>query len=549
MSRCRTLLVLALVGAVTMLAAPYAVGDLGGSFDGPATRGSVALRPGSAAFGDVTVTDTVTMVLRIKNNTNGKAQVSGTFPTDGPFVEGGFDDGGCWNFGLSVVLAKGGSCTTRVRFTPTTEGRVERALVLEVRGSTGVVGHMESLSTSAPISRKNVTLSGTGVPPKSTFEPASFPFGTVPAGEFRVRIVEVRNNSPFPLQYTVETPAGFSRYVPFNPANVPQCQTDVPAGSRVIEPGRSCDVMVAFQRAEAGPWNGQVTVRSYRAPVDATGTWPVSGPVLATKRLNASARVPRPTFEVSPDDLFFRPVALNGTYIRTVTLTNTSDIPVRFRAETHEAGPFTVLPGGNSPECFNDSGQSRVVGPGQSCGFRVAFHSDVPGEFVAGVYVGNFFTDDPVGQFGDWQGNPGYFEKSVRVRAHVAAPDFKVAPASVAFGRVRTGSEPYKTVTVTNQSDRVLQFALAAPVGPFYRRHESQAGYCQADILSPSQSLAVPPGGTCRLTVGFSPFVARRMTAVARLDVWVSTAYPNTYGAPAGPVVATKDIHLSGTGY
>lgn len=550
MNRHRTLLVLAVIAVMLAIGgAPGARADV----LGPAYKGEVTASPNPRTFESTRLGEDIIRVVTVKNTTNGRAQVFPTYPASGPFTDAGFFDGDCQHEDRALVMAKGASCTLHIKFAPTEEGTARAEMTLAVRGSSSTPGSYALPAETRPVfSTELLKLKGTGEPMKSTYEPSTFSFGTVQAGETRYASVVVTNKTDNVfLQYDVVPSAGFTR-VDRNEPGVADCQQDPPAAwSYVVPPRQRCVIWLSFRRVAPGSPNGTVTVKSYNAGSSPAFTYlPRSGPVVATKSLTVTAHVPEPTWTVTPGSLSYDDVSINGAYVKTVTVKNTSKVRLRFGAWT-DFPQFAVLPGSTPGECLSgppSAGQSRSVGPRGSCTIRVAFHSDVPGRFRGLLTVVDYFTDAPPGAVGDLEGLP-YRQKTVDLSGRAPEPDIKVTPASVNFGRVDPNTEPTRTITVTNQEDFPLQFQLSIPGLNFYRLFVYAASdECQSDSPNPGWSLAVPPGGTCKLKIGFSPLTRGRKTAVAELDVWNAVNAPPGYSAPTGPVVAIKQIHLSGTG-
>jgi hypothetical protein len=220
-------------------------------------------------------------------------------------------------------MPAGGTCTVRLRFSPTNVGSRTAELTI----------------TDGTSTQHNIALSGTGAGALVTFDPNNLDFGEHPLGWIERRDVMVRNTGNAVLTVT-----GLSTVGDF--LNAPGCTGGV-------APGSYCTVRLAFRPTGSGVRNGELVVTS-----NALGT---------PHHLQLTGIGLVPAIEVSTDGLEFGPQPVGTASVaQTVTVTSTGTAPLSID-EITLAGAYSL------DFRLQDSCGGRGHQPGASCTIDVVF--------------------------------------------------------------------------------------------------------------------------------------------------------------------------------
>lgn len=204
----------------------------------------------------------------------------------------------------------------------------------------------------------------------------------------------------------------------------------------------------------------------------------------SNQRADVFVRTFQPSLRGSTVD--FGPVELEQTLVRSATFDQIGAGPIVVETVTitgPNAADFTIL----GQDCLKP-GQAPV-GQGGSCGVTVEFAPESVGDkraqLVVRVRGGQTFT-------GDLRGSGT--EQPVPPRG----AEFLANPAPLEFGsRLLLTNGPAQVVTITNQGELPLAISSVTPVGAAPEDYKVSANTCAAT--------SVPAGGTCTVSVTFSP--------------------------------------------
>jgi uncharacterized repeat protein (TIGR01451 family) len=228
---------------------------------------------------------------------------------------------------------------------------------------------------------------------------------------------------------------------------------------------------------------------------------------------------PQPVASVSPPSLAFgsQSVGTTGaTQTITVTSTGLASLTITGTSLTgSNAADFVVT----SNACTN-----AVLAPSASCSIDLAFKPTAIGARSAVLRI----SDDSAGSPHD-----------VSLSGTGTAPIAQVAPTSIDFGTVNTGSSSaHRTVTVTDTGNQALAITAAAITGPNAADFAIAADSCTTPGL-------VGPGASCTMELTFSPAAPGGRSATLSLTT-------NAAGSPqtvslwgTGVAAASADLAVS----
>jgi trimeric autotransporter adhesin len=272
----------------------------------------------------------------------------------------------------------------------------------------------------------------------------------------------------------------------------------------VMAPGASCAISVTFVPSTLGERDGYIVVAD--DSVDSPQRIPVTG--VATMALA----------QLGPDRLNFSQNVGAGTAPQTVTLANHGDGPLSIGGIA-ATGDFRA-----ASHC-----PSKLL-PGLSCAISVTFTPQAAGPRSGSLVV----TDD---------GNaaPGSHD-TVRLTGFGYQPVASLSAVSLAPGSNLGGSATPQVVTVTNTGDGALTIRAVGISGAAARDY-TQSNSCLRTIA---------PGGSCAITVGFTPHgYGVRAAALTLIDDGLggtqSIALRGT-GTAARPLLSTGYLNFGGAG-
>jgi hypothetical protein len=244
------------------------------------------------------------------------------------------------------TVAPGGQCTIGVRFTP---------------GTTGAKTAVLRLADNAPGAPQQVALLGTGTQPEIAFDPATFDFGDVAAGDTSAaRTFTVTNSATGPTAAPLTFAGG--AVTTTDPAFA--ITADGCSGT-VVAPGDSCTVAVRF-----APTAGGVRVGALRFADDGPDS-PQGIALAGTGRAAALA--------LTPTTWNFGAVTLGTTSAAaTFTLANHGNAPATPGAATTTGAGYAVT----ADQC------AATLAPGDTCTVAVAFAPTAVGAADGTLTVG-----------------------------------------------------------------------------------------------------------------------------------------------------------------
>ncbi|MGA8746392.1 MAG: choice-of-anchor D domain-containing protein [Solirubrobacterales bacterium] len=347
-------------------------------------------------------------------------------------------------------LSPGNSCKISIRFSPGSEGE-ERAFL-----------HVRSEGTPA---EQIIELFGVAAPPVLSFEPESYEFGLQSVKEGGAQTtMQLRNSGEGPVQVSLEIAGSES-----NDFNIGSSDC---YGS-TIAPKETCSIQVQFNPNQPGFHVAQVRARAnngatFAAEVSGTGGQAV---------LNGS-----------PNPVSFGETALGGGVTRTITLTNSGDLPGGFfiaLISGGDAGSFQLL---------EENCTTARLEPDGSCTALLRFQPESPGPKSAKLaFVG---------------GEEGVVQ--VELNGLGVAPRLTLSPSGHDFGsQIKNSVGRAQIFTLTNEGKTPAVLGAASITGANSDQFRLSTDTCTAAELA--------PGGACELGARFAPNGAGARTATLRL--------------------------------
>lgn len=443
----------------------------------------LAVRPGTIAFGTVTLEGTAHRAVSVENT--GETVV----PVRGVDLEGAdafrIDEESC----SDRRLDPGATCVVTVAYRPTSEGTHRSTLRIEHDGgevAVAVVGQGTSQPTPLPSVR-----------------PDPLRFGEIGVGTRATRSVLVHNEGDAPLVVEgIGVEPGAFRVV-----EADDC-TAAP-----VEPGDRCRAEIAFAPTAAGSVSGTLTLQheggSLEAAVSGSG---VSGELV-----------------FQPSLVDFGEVSVGSTERRELTVANRGEVPVSMgQLETGDAPAFALGRDGCSGSTLEPEDECRVV---------VAFEPSGPGTHEAALAVPHDTTGP--GEVG-LVGVGASSEEVARPRADApttgegtGGSDDAAARSRLAFGRVPVGTTSRGVIRFGNSGDAPLTIGRA--------RLRTSDAYAILESRDECSGTTLAPGGECQLTVAFAPPRVGSHTGVLMIPHGDTTTRIDLAGegVPARPVRAT----------
>jgi len=337
-----------------------------------------------------------------------------------------------------------------------------------------------SVYDNAPNSPQTASLSGTGITAGLTISPESLAFGNVNIGPpSPPQKVTLTNTGTTAIQFT--QPIALSGQYAGDYLMSTTC-------GATLATGKSCSVTVEFQPTALGELDADIAIYDnlpsspQDVPLTGFGTQPI--------------------VSLSPTSLSFGDQLINTSASNPVTLTNTG------------TGTMTITVikiGGTNAQWFSQTNNCETQLPANdSCQITVTFDPRGLGAFTAAL----IFDDNTPGS-----------PQGVSLSGIGAQPVVALSPKSLAFGSVIVGQSSAPQVsTLTNSGDYALTISSVTLAGTDTQDY-SQSNNCVG---------SVPAGGSCTITVVFTPTATGSRTAVVGI----------TDNAPGNP----QTISLSGAG-
>lgn len=353
---------------------------------------------------------------------------------------------------LNTPIPVGGTCNIGVQFMPT---------------NSGVVSANLQIWNNSSVNRKDVPLSGFGIPPVITVNPTALDFGNQPQGITSTSLVVVVSNTGLaPLIITNVTTAG-ANAADFSAAW---------GGCSIVPPGGTCTVSVAFNASVLAQETAQLLIWgnvNTPAQVSLAGKGVPALPVLGF----IPAQFP------SFGDL--------GVYatssVQSVTVTNIGNAPLVISNVVlagSSPADFILTPGGCS---------GATIQPGNTCTIGVRFAPTASGNLSANVVITNN------------AGNPSV----LTVQGRGITPVLTPAPAAVDFGTQTVGfvSAPLSVLTF-NTGNGPLNITNISIQGP------NAADFFVSSVSSSCLASAIQPGGNCIIGISYRPGAALSSTGM-----------------------------------
>jgi|GEM_PF-3119048 len=378
---------------------------------------------------------------------------------------------------VGVSILPGGTCTISVEFTPTVSGN---------RGATVVVTNNAGIPQSFPVK-------GAGIAPVILPSPTSIDFGTqTVAVATAPQWVVTKNTGDGPLTITSIT------FISTNAPDFALVENNCLGSS--IQPGDTCLLGITFTPGAALPRTGTLVI-------DSTAT---NGEQRIHLSGVGSAITNGPAIDWTPTNLNFPNTTVGATsVVQSVTVTNHNTAPlVITNVDLSVAGEFIV----GTVGCLN-----TPLVPGAICTLNVAFTPTNSGAHASFVRIWN---------------NTGLNPAQIPVNGIGAAPTITPQPATLAFGNQPVSvTSTALIVQVQNTGIVPLSLSSATVTGP------NAADF----TATPIGCATVPPGGSCGVSVVFTPGAAAAETATLVLTGNADNSPVNVplsgTGVPSAPIV------------
>jgi len=194
--------------------------------------------------------------------------------------------------------------------------------------------------------------------------------------------------------------------------------------------------------------------------------------VVSTSQQNFTLNVSG--LDVSPQNLAFGTLYLNGTSTMTVTVTNVGPSTVAITGDSITLGTAHAATYKATSHC------GSPLKPGKSCTFSVTFLANLEGTLTATMYI----MDNGLGT-----------PQQVNLTGNVIDPGAQFSPTKLAFGTQAVGSSKTSPVQLTNSGQTPLDISSIS-IGGTDAEDFSQTNNCPA-ILSATMS--------CTISVTFDP--------------------------------------------
>ena len=427
--------------------------------------------PASVDFGAVTQNATAEQLVTVENNGNVMVSIS-------KFEIGGTDaaDFSVKGNNCNGLVMPATSCTLNVQFKP---------------GATGVESAELKAITDGIPAEPVAALHGEGVAAQLTFDPGVADFGLVEVhGEGSEQTLTLTNEgaASVHIEWLGIVGLGSNEYWIGNS----NCY-----GATLL-PAQSCSLVVHFNPQNQGTLEAQV-----RAQVD--GGTAFEGTL--------TGRAARPIVTATPNPVDFGEAGVGtGGSLRTMTLTNSGEIPVAFFLGFVSGGDVSSF------RMVEESCTGRMIAPGDSCTTLIRFTPTAGGTRQATVSF-----------FGNGEG-----ALQVPLTGVGLAANASLTPGVVDFGSQPLGTAgPSQSFTLTDESTAGLEIGTVGVTGPDADQFRIAADPCTETALA--------PGSSCSIGVRFAPDGggAKSATLRVRTSAGVRTAALGGEGIAAPAPEAT----------
>lgn len=365
----------------------------------------LVVAPAVIDFGNVTLNDTQTQELTLRNDGDGRLTVNAIAFTAGGDVGFAIVEGPSEAF----EIVPGGEAMVVVSFTPGAEGLVN--------------GNLQIASDAENAAVLDVPLRGTG-----TAQPIAL-IGVEPANEVNFNNVEVGNTRSVTMTITNHGDADLT----LDRVSVPEgaeagfAINGGPIGNVVLAPGDTLEVMVSFT-----PVAGGIATGLFQAASNANNE-----PVVERSLRGTGTAIPVPVVTVTPRQISFGQVNVGEQATAEVQIENTGDADLTvanvLTAEGAASG-FGVTGGPDGP---------TVLTPGEALSVTAVFAPVAPGLVTGTVRV---FSDASNG-----------IEQMVSLQGTGAGvPELTVSPLSIDFGTISVGNSSTAEVRIENSGTATL---------------------------------------------------------------------------------------------
>jgi hypothetical protein len=315
---------------------------------------TLAVTPGSLAFGSVNVGDTKSLDVQL---TNLGGADSANLVISGATLSGAGATHFSHTFGSSVSLAPGESTTVTVRFAPSVSGSHAAALAITHSGG--------GSPFQVPLSGSGVAASG----PILSALPSSLAFGSVTVGEHASLAVQLTNEGLTTLVVEATSITG--------PEATEFSDSFDEASPITLAPGATTAITVRFTPTSTGAKGATLAIEHsggntpLQVPLSGSGTAPVL-----------------PTLGVSPTSLEFGNVTVGSSAALVVHLTNPGPRPVVL---------FSATITGNAASQFGASVEPGLsIQPGETLSITVTFTPASNGAKKATLQLGHDGANTPL---------------------------------------------------------------------------------------------------------------------------------------------------------
>jgi hypothetical protein len=367
---------------------------------GAGTVAGAQMTPSALVFPS-TVVGATSFVLNTKLTNTGTAALTGISIT----VLGDFNQTNT----CAATLAPAATCIVSVKYAPTVAG-----------AETG------TLAVSDNLGAQSVSLTGTGLVPGASLNPAQLVFGgQLLKTSSTAQTIVFTNTGNAAVTIASVTPA-------VNFSDTTNC-----TGS--IAPGSSCSVNVVFAPTTTGSLSGTITI------ADTAGTQVVTAQGLGVI----------PGLAVSPSfEIFGAQVVGTISQAQTLTAKNTG-------TTTLTLSPIVVSSN------FTESDQcSATLAPGATCSISLSFSPTSTGALSGSMVVSD---------------TTGAVATLVTLSGQGALPGINASPSTLSFGSLPVGTTSQaQTVTVSNTGSAPLQIGAVSGTGDF-----AETDNCAAQTIAP----------------------------------------------------------------
>jgi len=366
----------------------------------------------------------------------------------------------------TMTLAPGAFCNVDVTVTPTHAGNILGSVVFTSNSLNGS-GVTQTVALKAAVQGAYLTAT-----------PSAIDFGNVPAGSTSAAQTVTLTDTGIDYSGLGDPSLGVATV----PNSVFSVDTSQCAGIVANSAKPSCPVSVTFKPAATAPYSGTVTIPYTSSLLPAASS--VSFTVAGNGGTSGANVTPAFLTFGSLDTGLSSPVNL-------ITVTNNGTAPLHISA---------IALGGSNPSQFQitaagSCSNSTPVATGGSCTVSILFAPTVAGSFTASLLLAD-----------DAPGSP----HSVALSGTGTVPQvISLSPATLDFGsQIVNTTSARKLITLTNTSSTNTLVEWNAASG------DPAFNLIITGCMSP-----IAPGGSCTLSVDFTPSAVQSYTAAASIQM------------------------------